>query len=331
VKHLFKNYVPRPGRREYFTIVLLILELIYFGVFADNFLNPDNLTTIMQNASELAIVSIGMTLVIILGGVDLSIGAILGIVAIIVGKLILANVNPFLIVIAAIVVGIAVGFINGAIIAWMRIPAIIATLATMNIGRALVFGLLGGVWMTGLPPIFSQLTIGKFLGIPYVFFIVIVMYILFYYIFVYRAFGRHVYAIGTNSESAKLAGININKIKIASHALLGGVVGIAAILYIARMGSVEMTIGSDLPLQSIAAVIVGGTAITGGRGSLVGTLAGVLFISVMKNGIVILGVPSLWEKAIIGTLIILSVTADIILQKRVLRKKIVGNVAAFAK
>lgn len=328
---MFRNYIPRPGRREYFTIFLLLFEIAFFGLFADNFFSADNLTRVMQNASELAIVSIGMTMVIILGGIDLSVGAVLGIVAIIVGNLVNSGVNPLLITLIAVIAGTLLGLINGLIIGVMKIPPIIATLATMNIGRAVVFGMLGGAWLTGLPPVFNSLTTSKLLGIPLVFYIVIIMYVIFYYIFTFRPFGRHLYAIGTNADAATLVGINSTRVKILSHAILGGVVGIAAIMYVARMGSVEMTIGTDLPLQSIAAVIIGGTAITGGRGSLVGTLAGVLFITFMKNGIVIFGVPSLWEKAIIGLLIIISVTMDLIMQKQSARRKLTGNLVGAAR
>lgn len=320
---LFKSYIPKPGRREYFTIGLVLVEIIFFSIFADNFLTSGNLTQVMQNSAELAIISIGMTLVIISGGIDLSVGSNLGIVAVIVGNAIILGLNPILIVIIAIIAGLVLGFINGAIIAWLKIPAIVATLATMNIGKAIVFAMLGGTWLTGISPVFNFLTLHKILGIPIVFYIVLVLYGAFYYVFTYRPFGRHVYAIGANTESSNLAGINSNRIRIATHSLLGGIVGIAAIMYIARMGSVEMTIGHDLPLQVIAAVIIGGTAITGGRGSVIGTLAGVLFISIMRNGIIIMGVPSLWENSIIGSLILMSIAFDIFLEKRYEKRKLV--------
>jgi ribose transport system permease protein len=191
----------------------------------------------------------------------------------------------------------------------------------MNIWRAVVFALLGGAWITGLPPVFEGVTSGSILGIPVVFLLVLLLYVIFWYMMTFRSFGRHIYAIGTNEEAAKLAGIKVARTRVLTYAVLGVIVGFASILYTSRMGSVEMTVGTDLSLQSIAAVVIGGTAITGGRGSLVGTLAGVLFIAVMRNGIVILGVPSLLEKAIIGTLILLSVVTDIVLQRRLKRRR----------
>lgn len=318
---MFKSFIPRPGRREYLTLILLLIQIVFFSLFAENFLTKSNLTGIMQNSAELAIVSIGMTMVIILGGIDLSVGVVLGIVAIIVGNLIQMGVNPILITVVAIIVGVVLGSVNGFIIGFMKIPPIIATLATMNIGRAVIFGMLGGQWLTGLPPVFRPIMTNTILGIPIVFYLVLIAYAFFHYIFTFRPFGRYLYAIGNNADAARLVGINSRKINFLSYTLSGGIVGIAAIMYVSRMGSVELSVGLEIPLLAIAAVIIGGTSITGGRGSLVGTIAGVLFITVMKNGIVLFGVPSLWEKAIIGILIVLSVTMDIVMSKRSKKKR----------
>lgn len=323
-----KRYIPLPGYREYLTIALLLLEIVLFSLMSDGFMTSQNLTRIIQNSAELAIVSIGMTMVIIMGGIDLSVGSVLGICAIVVGKMMVAGAHPLLILVTVMVIGAIVGLINGGLIAFMKMPDIIVTLATMNIWRAVVFALLGGVWITGLPPVFGTLTTGNVLGIPVVFLLVILLYAIFWYMMTFRKFGRHIYAIGTNEQAAKLAGINVTRTRVLTYAVLGVIVGFASILYTSRMGSVEMTIGADLSLQSIAAVVIGGAAITGGRGSLVGTLAGVLFIAVMRNGIVILGVPSLLEKAIIGSLILLSVIMDIILQRRLNRRRSAQVVAA---
>jgi ribose transport system permease protein/AI-2 transport system permease protein len=318
-----KRYIPLPGYREYLTIGLLVAEIILFALLSDVFFTGDNLSRIIQNSAELAIVSIGMTMVIIMGGIDLSVGSALGICAIVVGKMLAAGVHPLLILLAVMLIGAAIGLVNGGVIAAMRMPDIIVTLATMNIWRAAVFALLGGAWITGLPPVFGGVLVQKTAGIPNVFFLVLILYAIFWYIMTFRPFGRHIYAIGTNEDAARLAGINVKRTRVMAYAVLGVIVGIASILYTSRMGSVEMTVGTDLALQSIAAVVIGGTAITGGRGSLVGTLAGVLFIAVMRNGIVILGVPSLLEKAIIGTLILLSVVTDIVLQRRLKRRRAV--------
>ena len=324
-----RKYIPLPGYREYLTIGLLIVEIILFSLLSGNFFTSENLGRIVQNSAELAIISIGVTMVIIMSGIDLSVGSALGICAIVVGKMLVANINPLLILLTVLTIGAVIGLINGVLITSMKIPDIIVTLATMNIWRAVVFGLLGGVWITGLPDVFGGLLSSHVAGIPVVFLLVLLLYAIFWYVMTFRPFGRHIYAIGTNEEAAKLAGIHVTRTRIMAYGLLGMIVGFASIMYTSRMGSVEMTVGTDLALQSIAAVVIGGTAITGGRGSLVGTLAGVLFIAVMRNGIVILGVPSLLEKAIIGTLILLSVIADIVLQRRLKRRRNLKMSVAF--
>ncbi len=315
---MFAKYIPRPGRREYVTFILLFIEIAIFGLLNENFLTAANLVRVIQNAAEIAIVSIGMTIVMLLGGIDLSVGSVMGVIAIIAGYMMQAKVNIFVILLAAIGIGIILGIINGFFITKFNIPDIIVTLATMNIWRAVIFMLLGGKWLTGLNPEYSAVTRAKFFEIPVLLLLIIFVYGLFYYILMYRKFGRHIYATGSNPNSAKLSGINTNKIKLASYSILGGIVAISAMLYIARMGSVEMTIGNDLPISCIAAVTIGGTGVKGGgkRGSVIGTLAGVLFIAFMRNGIVISGVPSLLENCFIGLLIIFSIIFDILTAKK---------------
>ena len=309
---MLKKYVPKPGRREYVTFLLLILEIILFGIFAPGFLTVDNLIRVIQNNAEIAMVSIGMTIVMLLGGIDLSVGSVMGVIAIVIGYMLQGVVNIFLILLVAIVIGIGVGFINGFLVAQFNIPDMIVTIATMNIWKAMIFALLGGKWLTGLNPSYAPITRARVLGIPVLLILIIAVYALFYYFLMYRRFGRYIYATGCNPQSANLSGINIKRIKLVSYCISGGIAAIAAMLYIARMGSVEMTIGSDLPIACIAAVTIGGTGAKGNgkRGSVIGTLAGVMFIAFLKNGIVIFGIPSLLENCFIGLLIVLSVLFD---------------------
>ena len=309
---MLKKYVPKPGRREYVTFLLLILEIILFGIFAPGFLTVDNLIRVIQNNAEIAMVSIGMTIVMLLGGIDLSVGSVMGVIAIVIGYMLQGEVNIFLILLVAIVIGIGVGFINGFLVAQFNIPDMIVTIATMNIWKAMIFALLGGKWLTGLNPSYAPITRARVLGIPVLLILIIAVYALFYYFLMYRRFGRYIYATGCNPQSANLSGINIKRIKLVSYCISGGIAAIAAMLYIARMGSVEMTIGSDLPIACIAAVTIGGTGAKGNgkRVSGIGTLAGVMFIAFLKNGIVIFGIPSLLENCFIGLLIVLSVLFD---------------------
>lgn len=303
---------PIPGKRELVTIILLALEIILFGLASDTFLTSVNIRTVIENAVEIGIIAIGMNLCISLGGIDLTVGSSLGVCAIISGKLLQSGANPVLILFASLGVGLCVGFVNGLIITTFDIPPIIATLALSNILRALIFGLLGGRWLTGLPPLFTSMTKGSFLGIPGLLIVLVLFYLFFYFIMMNTPFGRHVYAVGSNPVAARNVGIGIRKTKLIAFVISGSIVGFVAILYISRMGAVDMTVGATLPIQCIAAVFIGGTSVgaKSGRGSLLGTLAGVFFIAFMKNGIVLLGVPSLLENAMIGSIIILSVIFD---------------------
>ena len=300
------------------------MEIIVFSFVSQNFLTYSNIRSVLRNSTDLAIVSIGMTMVILLGGIDISVGSALGVSAIIVGWLIQASVNPVIICVVAVATGMGIGLINGLLISRLHIPDIIATLGTSNVLRAIVFGMLGGQWLTGLPSVFGPLSQGEISGFPTAIPILAVFYFLFWYLLTHRPFGRHIYAVGNSPEAATLIGINARRTRTLSYVTLGGLVGFASLLYVGRLGSVEITVGNDLAISSIAAVLIGGASVTGGRGSVIGTLAGVLFMSIMKDGILLFGVPSLWERAVVGTLIILSVSVDIVLTGAPARSKAAG-------
>ena len=309
---MFKKYIPHPTKREGFALALLAVEIILFSIFVPNFANPINFVRVIQNNAEVAIISIGMTIVMLLGGIDLSVGAVMGVVAVVTGNMIQAGMNSILVILAAAAIGVVVGAVNGFIIAKMHIPDMLATLATGNVWKAVIFGLLGGKWLTGLRPSFRGITTVRVAGIPLLLFLVLIVYGIFYYVFMYRKYGRHIYAIGCNEPAAVLSGINVARIRFGSYCLAGALAGLTGLLYISRMGSVEMTIGTNTAIQCIAAVTIGGIGAkgSGSRGSVIGTLAGVFFIGFLKNGIVIMGIPSLLENFFVGMLMIICVLFD---------------------
>jgi len=322
-KGALKRYIPKPSRREIFTIILLITEILIFSIVSPNFLSAKNLETVLRNSTDLAVVAIGMTIVMVLGGIDISVGSAMGVVAIFVGWMLEANLNPIIIGLVAIICGTFIGFINGILVTKAKIPAIITTLGTSNILRALIFGMLGTMrgWLTGLPRVFSLFTKGHFLGLPVPIFLLGIMYLLFWFFLTNVPIGRHIYAVGNSTEAAKLAGIPTDRITLMAFSILGSLVGFSALIYVGRLASVEITVGLDLPISAIAASVIGGTSVKGGKGSVVGTLAGVLFIAFMKNGIVLLGIPSLWERAVVGFLIVVSVLVDLIITRRLDKKQ----------
>lgn len=315
---MIKKYIPQPNKREYFTFLFLIVEIVLFSLLTDNFLSKNNFISVIQNSAEIALISIGMTMVMVQGGVDLSVGSTMGILAIIAGRMIESGLNNIVILMVVVVLGALMSSINGLIVTRLKVPEIITTIGTMNIWRTVIFMMLGGRWITGLQTSFSVLSTGQVLGIPILLIIILAFYGVFYYITIYTKFGRHIYAVGSNNDSAVMIGINSDKTKLMSYAVLGIMVGLSSILYISRMGSVEMSIGIDTSLQCIAAVTLGGTSVNGkgSKGTLLGTLAGVFFISFLRNGIVILGIPSLLENTFIGALIVGSLLFDYFVGKR---------------
>lgn len=321
MKEGLRSYIPSIGRRELFTIALLIIEIAVFALVSENFFTGQNLATVLRNSTYLAIVAIGMNLVMLMGGVDISVGPTMGAVAIIAGWMLAASIHPLLILPVALATGLIIGLINGAFIAYLRVPDIIATLGTMNVLRAAVFAMLGGRWLTGLSGDFSVLTAGSLLGIPIPVLLLVFFYGVFWFVLTYTRFGRHVYAIGNSEEAAALAGVRVKSVRMLAYGVLGGLVGFSSLLYLGRMGSVEITVGMYLHIEAIAAVVLGGTSIKGGSGNIIGTLAGVLFMAVLRNGVVLLGIPSLWERAVIGFLILASVAADYFLSVRQAEKR----------
>ena len=322
-RHIKNRYfIPRIGRREYFTIGLLIFEIIIFSILSPNFFNIDNMTTVIRNSVDLAIIAIGTTMVMILGGVDLSSGSMMGVIAILVGWMLEANWNPYLIAILAIISGTLLGFINGSIIVRLRVPDLIGTLATSNVFRAAIFFMLGGTWIMGLDPVFGVLTRETVFGfIPTPLISIAIIFSLAWFFLTYTKAGRRMYAIGNSREAAVYAGINVDKVRIQAYMILGGLIGYAALLYVGRLSNVENSVGNQIQIIAVAATVVGGTSVTAGRGSVIGTLAGVFFMTFMRNGIIQLGIPSLMEKAVTGAIVILSVASDIYLTKRSERQR----------
>lgn len=293
---------------------LLIVEVVIFSILSNTFLTSGNLANVALNSVDLALIASGLTLVIILGGIDVSTGPMLGVVAWVVGTLTVGGLPVPLIIVAAIVLGAAMGLINGSIVSLLNVTAIIATLGTAAIWGTILFALWGGTDLFA-PPVSRFAAAERLYGVPTVAFLVLVVYAGLSYVSRYRAFGRHVYAVGNDIEAARLSGVNVRRVSLAAFTLLGGLVGLASVVYMARVGVVQATSGADLSLAAIAAVVVGGTSITGGKGSVIGTLFGVLFIAILQNGVVLTGVPPLWNGVLVGFFILVAVGLDVVSER----------------
>ncbi len=300
---------------------LLIFEVLVFSLLTDTFLSGGNIANVLLNSVDLALIAGGLTLVIILGGIDVSTGPALGVVAWVVGTLTVAGAPALVTVAAAILLGAVMGLINGLLVSALNVTAIIATLGTAAIWQTALFGLWGGadVFAPPVSPFFSS---QRLLGVPTVALFVLVVYAVLWYVSRYRAFGRHAFAVGNDAEGARLSGVSVRRVTLAAYVLVGAMVGLAAVVYMARVGVVQASSGADLSLAAIAAVVVGGTSITGGRGSVIGTLVGVLFIAVLQNGVVLVGVPPLWNGVLVGAFILLAVAIDVLSERLSGRKRL---------
>lgn len=297
-------------------IALVGISLV-FASQSEFFFSERNLTTILRNSVDLAVVCAGMTIVIILGGIDVSVGGILAVSAVFIGRAYQMGMPDWVVVPVGLAVGAMLGAVNGYVIAKSRVPPIVATLGTMYIYIAVLFLVIGGVWISGLPGTLSFLVLGEFLGLPAGVWIIGGVYLVCWVLLRHMAWGRHVVAIGCDEAAARLAGLRVDRTKIQAYALLGLLAGFAAVLYVARLRNVEVNIGTNIALEAIAATILGGANIRGAVGSLLGTLLGVLFIKVTQNGLVLIGVSSLWETVIIGGLLIVVLVIDALEERRV--------------
>lgn len=288
-----------------------------FASQSEFFLSERNLTTILRNSVDLAVICAGMTIVIILGGIDVSVGGIVAVSAVLIGRSYQWGMPDWVVVPVGLAAGALLGALNGVIISKTRVPPIVATLGTMYIFIAVLFLVIGGVWISGLPNTLSFLVLGEFLGLPSGIFVIGVIYILSWLLLRQTPWGQRVVAIGCDEGAARLVGIRVDRTKIQAYALLGLFAGIAAILYVARLRNVEVNIGTNIALEAIAATILGGANIRGGIGSLIGALMGVLFIKMTQNGLVLIGVSSLWETVVIGGLLVVVLILDALETRRV--------------
>lgn len=305
--------------------ILLIAELIVFSLLSPRFLSGDNFANIAVNAADLALVAAGMTLVILLGGIDVSAGFAVGVSAWFVATLMGSATPASAVVLLSVTVGLALGALNGALVAAFRVPAIIATLGTAAIFQTLLFALWNRTDVFSAP-VASILSGQRVLGVPQVLLVVAVVYGVLHWVLTRRPFGRDLFAIGSNPDAARLAGIRTTRVTFAAYGILGGLVGLAATIYVGRVGVVQASSGNELTLLAIASVVVGGTSILGGEGSVLRTLGGLAFIVILQNGIVLAGVPPLWNGLMIGLTIIIAVSVDI-LATRSTRRETQGSLA----
>ncbi len=288
----------------------MIMALCLIMAFADlRFFRWQNLMIILQDASIFMVLAMGMTLVITGRGIDLSVGSIAALSAVIMAMLIKdAGVNVFAGMAVALLVGIACGSVNGFVVTKLRVPDLIATLSTDLVFRGLALVLAAGMVLARFPEPLTWIGRGRILDLlPVAAVIGVVAIAAGYVLYRYTPLGRYAVAIGGNTEAAFLTGIDVHRHKVYQYMLLGGLAGLAGILLTGRLNAIQATAGMGLTLHTIAAVVVGGTSLFGGRGSMTGTLVGVLLLSMVVNALVMLRLDFFWQQVAAGLIIITSV------------------------
>ncbi|GGY18356.1 ABC transporter permease [Paludibacterium paludis] len=290
----------------------LIAVAVGLAVLSPDFLTMGNLLNVMRQVSINALIAFGMTLVILLGGIDLSVGSMLALSSVGIASLIRAGLDPMLATLLGVLAGALMGLFNGLVISKGKVAPFIATLASMTILRGLSLVVSNGSPITGFDsPAFSMLGggyVGGFVPVPVVW--MLLMFALFWFVLKKTVFGRHVYATGGNEESARLSGVRVDRIKLWVYTVSGAMSAMAGVILTSRLNSAQPTAGTGYELDAIAAVVLGGTSLTGGRGWIFGTLVGALLIGVLNNGLNLLGVSSFYQQVIKGVVILLAVLID---------------------
>ncbi|WP_430312637.1 ribose ABC transporter permease [Rummeliibacillus pycnus] len=290
----------------------LLLIIIIISIMSPSFLTATNIFNVLRQVSISALIAFGMTFVILTGGIDLSVGSTLALTGAISAGMLASGMDPILAMLIGLALGAVLGAVNGVIIAKGKVAPFIATLATMTIYRGITLVYTDGKPVSGLGDsmVFQMFGKGYFLGIPVPVITMIVAFFVLYFILRKTTFGRRVYAIGGNEEASRLSGINVDRITIAVYSLTGMLAALSALILTSRLNSAQPTAGESYELDAIAAVVLGGTSLTGGRGWIFGTLVGALIIGVLNNGLNLIGVSSFFQQVVKGVVILIAVLLD---------------------
>ncbi len=307
LKRITKNY-----KSELTMLGIFALFFIVMSFASQYFLTSRNILNIVSQVSSNALLSIGMTIVILTGGIDLSVGGILGLSGM-VGAMVInsGNGRPVLGVLVMIGIALLCGAFNGALIGYLRMPAFIVTLGTTNICRSLDYVISNANTQSGFPEGYSFLGKYKvFAGIPVYVFFLIAMFAIFIFILSKTKFGRFIYASGSNLEAAELSGINVRFIIMMCYVISGLMCALAAWIMTSRLMACDPTYGNGAEMDAIAAAVIGGTSMSGGKGTLWGTIIGVMLVGSLRNALNLLGVNPYWQGSALGAVIILAVLAE---------------------
>jgi ribose transport system permease protein len=296
------------------SLIALLVLILVVSFLSPNFFTPDNLLNILRQTSVNAIIAVGMTLVILTAGIDLSVGSILALTGALAATMVAADLPVIIAIPVALLAGAALGGISGAIIAKGKVQAFIATLVTMTALRGFTMVFTDGrpisTGFSETADAFAVLGTGYWLGIPVPIWIMALVFALAWYLLNHTRLGRYIYALGGNESATRLSGINVDRVKIAVYTLCGALSTLAGLIVTSRLSSAQPTAGMGYELDAIAAVVVGGTSLMGGKGRIMGTLIGALIIGFLNNALNLLDVSSYYQMIAKAAVILLAVMVD---------------------
>lgn len=302
------------NRQELVAFLLLLLTGAILGLRTDTFLTSQNLFNIARNFSWIAVAAFGESMVIIIGGIDLSVGSVMALAGFTAAVALKAGLPVPVAVIAGLVAGGWIGWINGILVGRMHLPPFIVTLGTLSIARGLVFGFTGGEPIRDLPAAFRsmgqhELLLGGW-ALPLPVLYMLLLAALMSVLLNLTVFGRYTYILGSNERALRVAGVQTDRLKVAVYTLCGLLTALSGLLMTAKLGVAAPTAAAGYELDIIAAAVIGGTSLFGGEGSVSGVLLGAALMQVLRNGLVLLGVPAHWQNAAIGVLILVVILLD---------------------
>ena len=303
---------PKELLQKFGPLLALLLIVAIITVINPSFMTSTNILNVLRQVSISALIAFGMTFVILTGGIDLSVGSTLALTGAVAATMLASGMDPILTILAALLLGAILGAINGVIIAKGKVAPFIATLATMTIYRGLTLVYTEGRPVSGLGDSISFQMMGKgyFFGIPVPVVTMILAFLALWFILHKTTFGRRIYAVGGNEGASRLSGINTDRVKIMVYSLTGMLASLSALILTSRLNSAQPTAGTSYELDAIAAVVLGGTSLTGGKGWIFGTLVGALIIGVLNNGLNLIGVSSFFQQVVKGVVILIAVLID---------------------
>ena len=305
-----KNVIKKFSR-ELEVVAALAVIMVVFGVIQPIYFSPSNLLDILDQSVINGLLAIGMTLVIITAGIDLTVGSTLAIVIVSVGNFLVMGLNPFAAVLAGAAIGFGLGLVNGILVAKMKLQPFVATLGMMSVYRGVAYLITGGWPVLNIPQNFRDIMDGDVIGtLSSSMILFLVVTVAAYILLKHTKFGTYLYSIGSNEEATRLSGVNVRLWKIIIYVVAGAFMAVGAVLYSARGGLVQPAEGVGMELNVIAAAVIGGTSLSGGRASIPGALVGAILMETLKKGLTMMSIAAEWQFVVTGIVLLLAVVID---------------------